>query len=350
MAVLKSLIKKEALHIFRDRRTLLVVLVMPIVLLVLFGFAISMEVNNIRVAAVTADHDDLTRAALTRISENRYTDFVGLIAHSDIDNVLRAGKADIAVVLRTDNGRLTTQIVADGSNTVSAKSAASYVEGIIAETADSAPITMRTLYNPQLKSSYNFVPGILGMIFILICAIMTSVSIVSEKESGTMDLLLVSPVRPGLVILGKLIPYFVLSCVLLLLMLAISYAFLGLPYHGNMLNIVLLTLLYIVLALSIGLLVSSVARTQLAALIVSGMMFMIPVVMLSGMLFPIDNMPDVLQWISCIVPARWYISAMRKLMIQGLPLRLVLTEVTILAAMTAAILVLAVRRFRASTK
>lgn len=350
MAIMQSLIKKEALHIVRDKRTLLVVLVMPIVLLILFGYAISMEVNNVRVAVVTGKHNDLTRNAIERIRVNQYTTFAGEIPHSEIDRTLRSGKADIVAVMVSGNGRLRVQIVADASNTVTAKTASAYVEGIIAGSGVNYAPVLRTLYNPQLKSSYNFVPGILGMIFILICAIMTSVSIVSEKETGTMNLLLVSPVRPGVVILGKLIPYFLLCCILLALMLALSYALLDLPYYGNILNITGVTVIYIILALSIGLLVSSIVKTQLAALIVSAMMFMIPVITLSGMIFPIDNMPEVLQWVSCIVPARWYISAMRKLMIQGLPLRLVMTDTAILGGYMLTILALAISKFRSSTR
>lgn len=350
MAIMQSLIKKEALHIVRDKRTLLVVLVMPIVLLILFGYAISMEVNNVRVAVVTGKHNDLTRNAIERIRVNQYTTFAGEIPHSEIDRTLRSGKADIVAVMVSGNGRLRVQIVADASNTVTAKTASAYVEGIIAGSGVNYAPVLRTLYNPQLKSSYNFVPGILGMIFILICAIMTSVSIVSEKETGTMNLLLVSPVRPGVVILGKLVPYFLLSCILLALMLALSYALLDLPYYGNILNITGVTVIYIILALSIGLLVSSIVKTRLAALIVSAMMFMIPVITLSGMIFPIDNMPEVLQWVSCIVPARWYISAMRKLMIQGLPLRLVMTDTAILGGYMLTILALAISKFRSSTR
>lgn len=334
----------------RDRRTLLIVLIMPIVLLALFGFAISTEVNDVKVAVATDTHNDLTRTATERIRANSYTTFIGTIAHKDIDATLQRGEADIVAVLKTDNGKLNVQIVADASNTVNAKAASTYVEGIITGNAHQTMIVIRTLYNPQLKSAYNFVPGILGMIFILICAIMTSVSIVSEKETGTMNLLLISPIKPGVVVFGKLIPYFVLSCLLLALMLTISYSLLGLPYYGNIVNIVAVTLLYIVLALSVGLLVSSVVKTQLAALVVSAMVFMIPVVMLSGMIFPIDNMPRLLQWLSCIVPARWYIAAMRKLMIQGLPLHLVAQEIAILAGMTVVLLSLAIKKFHDSTK
>lgn len=350
MNTLQALIRKETLHIIRDRRTLLVVLVMPLVLLLLFGFAISTEVNDVRVAAVVTDHNDMTRLALERLRVNPYTTLTGTVRHGDIDRTLRSGDADVVAIFRTDDNRLYTHIVADGSNTVNAKAATSYVQNIIAGTPAKPPVLLHTLYNPQLKSAYNFVPGILGMIFILICAIMTSVSIVSEKESGTMNLMLVSPVRPGVVIFGKLVPYFLLSCILLVAMLAVSYLLLDLPVNGNIASMVIVTMLYIALALAIGLLVSTVVRTQLAALIVSAMLFMIPVIMLSGMIFPVDNMPDILQWISCVVPARWYISAMRKLMIQGLPLPMVMTDVSILAGMTVAIIALAIRRFNASTK
>ena len=168
------------------------------------------------------------------------------------------------------------------------------------------------------------------MIFILICAIMTSVSIVREKENGTLNLLLVSPIRPYTIILGKLVPYLILSCIILALMLLISYTLLQIPVSSGIYGVIAISLLYIVLSLSIGLLVSTLVSTQLTALIVSAVLFMLPVIMLSGMIFPIDNMPVVLQWISCAIPARWYVSAMRKLMIQELPVTFVLKEVLIL--------------------
>ena len=349
MAILGSMVRKESLQIWRDKRTLLIVLVMPLVLMLLFGFAISMEVNNVRVAAVVPQHSDRTRNALMRLQVNPYFTFEGLMPVGDIDKVLRSGRADAVVLLDDRGGTLRQQIIADGSNTATAKSVTAYVEGALAESGRNMPVTLRTLYNPQLKSSYNFVPGILGMIFILICAIMTSVSIVGEKERGTMDLLLVSPVRPLAVIIGKLVPYFMLSCILLALMLTLSYTVLGIPF-GNLFNIILVSLVYIVLALAVGLLISSMVRTQLAALIASAMIFMIPVIMLSGMIFPIDNMPAILQWLSCIVPARWYISAMRCLMIQQQALSGVWLEMTVLVGMTLVILVLAVRKFYLSTK
>lgn len=346
MAVLQSLIKKETLHLLRDVRTVTVVLVMPVVLLLLFGFAISTEVNRVRVVAVVERHTDETRQVIERLRANAYTAFRGLVAPAEVESTLRRGEADAAVVLRTDDGVLQHQIIVDASNTTVAQTATAYLESIIRRTAD-APVVTETLYNPRLKSAYNFVPGIMGMIFILICAMMTSVSIVSEKESGTMNLLLVSPVRPRVIILGKLVPYFLLSCILLALMLVLSYTVLGLPFSVSIVPVIGISLLYVVLALALGLLVSTMASTQVSALLVSGVVFMIPVVMLSGMIFPVENMPVLLQGVSCLIPARWYISAMRVLMIQQLSVGHVGTEILVLTGMTAAVLALAIKKFNA---
>lgn len=346
MLVFQSLVKKEALHLLRDFRTIIVVLVMPVVLLLLFGFAISTEVNNVRVATVVEQHTDQTKQIIDRFRANPCFTFEGVVAYSDVEDLLREGKVDAAVVFRTRDGKLEHQVVVDASNTIMAQTATAYLESVISPGADT-PIVTSTLYNPRLKSAYNFVPGIMGMIFILICAMMTSVSIVREKETGTMDLLLVSPVRPWTIVFGKLVPYFLLSCVILALTLVLSYTVLGIPFSFRLFDVIWVTILYVILALALGLLISTIASTQVAALLISGVMFMIPVILLSGMIFPVENMPLVLQWFSCVIPARWYISAMRVLMIQRLPVDYVLTEVLVLAGMTLLVLALAIKKFNA---
>lgn len=346
MSVFQSLVKKEALHLLRDFRTIIVVLVMPVVLLLLFGFAISTEVNNVRVAIVVEQHTDQTKQIIDRFRANPYFTFEGVVAYSDVEDLLREGKVDAAVVFRTRDGKLEHQVIVDASNTIMAQTATAYLESVISPGADT-PIVTSTLYNPRLKSAYNFVPGIMGMIFILICAMMTSVSIVREKETGTMDLLLVSPVRPWTIVFGKLVPYFLLSCVILALTLVLSYTVLGIPFSFRLFDVIWVTILYVILALALGLLISTIASTQVAALLISGVMFMIPVILLSGMIFPVENMPLVLQWFSCVIPARWYISAMRVLMIQRLPVGYVLTEVLVLAGMTLLVLALAIKKFNA---
>ena len=344
MGIFRSLVVKETLHVARDKRTVLITLLMPLVLLVLFGFAISTEVNNIRVVAVVDRHTQEIRQKLQQIIVNDYLTFEGLTSHSEVEELLKTGKADAAVYLRDDNGKISSQIVVDASNPNLAQTYAVYIQGAMAGNLD-GPVLTHTLYNPQLKSAYNFVPGVMGMIFILVCAIMTSVSIVSEKQSGTMSLLIVSPIKPRTIIFGKLVPYFILSCILLAIMLTMSYTVLGLPFSSNFLNVVLITVVYIILALSIGLLVSTLVDTQVSALLVSAVIFMLPVILLSGMIFPIDNMPKVLQWFSCIIPARWYIEAMRKLMVQDLALSYVWSELIILAGMTVVVLGVAVKKF-----
>ena len=360
MTIFQSLIKKEVLHLLRDYRTVTVVLVIPVVLLLLFGFAISTEVNDVRVVAVVEQHTDETRQVIDRLRANSYFTFEGIVTHEDVESLLRKGRTDAAVVFRTEDGKLSHQIIVDASNTTMAQTATAYLESVISSGAGipvvtntlissgaGIPVVTNTLYNPQLRSAYNFVPGIMGMIFILICGMMTSVSIVSEKETGTMNLLLVSPVRPRTIILGKLVPYFLLSCVILTLVLVLSYTVLGIPFSFSAIHVIWVTLLYVVLALALGLFVSTIVSTQVAALLVSGVMFMIPVVLLSGMIFPVENMPTLLQWFTCIIPARWYISAMRVLMIQQLPVGYVLTEILVLSGMTLAVLALAIKKFNA---
>lgn len=350
MAIFQSLVKKEALHVLRDTRTMVITIVMPIVLLLLFGFAISTEVNDVRLVAVVDRHTDQTREILERFRTNNYFDFQGLVSASEVEGLLRSGKTDAAVFIKDDNGKADAQIIIDASNTTSAQAMTAYIQGVIEGSQMASPVLTYTLYNPQMKSAYNFVPGIMGMIFILICAIMTSVSIVREKESGTMDLLLVSPVRPATIILGKLVPYFILSSLILAIMLTISYTVLGLPLSANIYNVIFVSVIYIILSLSFGLLVSTIANSQLSALIASAVVLMLPVIMLSGMIFPIDNMPTALQYISSIIPARWYISAMRKLMIQQLGLSYVSREILILSLMTVAILALSVKKFHSGKK
>ena len=356
MPIFQSLIKKEILHLLRDFRTVTVVLVIPVVLLLLFGFAISTEVNQVRVVAVVEQYTEETKQIIDQFRANSYFAFEGVVSPHDVESLLRKGRADAAVVFRWEDGKLKHQIIVDASNTNLAQTATAYLESVIRSATGSLPVVTHTLYNPQLKSAYNFVPGIMGMIFILICAMMTSVSIVSEKESGTMNLLLVSPVRPRTIILGKLVPYFLLSCLILTLVLVLSYTVLGIPFSFSILNVIWVTLLYMILALALGLLVSTIASTQVAALLISGVMFMIPVVgvmfmipvvLLSGMIFPVENMPPALQWFTCIIPARWYIAAIRVLMIQQLPVGYVLTEVLVLAGMTIVVLALAIKKFNA---
>ena len=240
------------------------------------------------------------------------------------------------------------QFIMDASNTNVAQAGAGYLSNILGGALQESTSLVEThmLFNPQMKSAFNFVPGIMGMIFILICAMLTSVSIVREKETGTMDVLLVSPARPLQIILAKMVPFFVLSCINLTTILLLAHYVLGIPMTGNLGSIIMISLVYLALSLALGLLVSTIASSQIVALLISAAVMLMPIVMLSGMMFPIENMPAVIKPISAIVPARWYIDAMRKLMIQGAPLGMILKDFVILIIMTIGLIAIALKNFK----
>lgn len=205
--------------------------------------------------------------------------------------------------------------------------------------------TVRMLYNPQSKSEYNFVPGVIGLILMLICAMMTSISIVREKEMGTMEVLLASPLPPIVIVLAKLVPYFVISCLNLTTILLLSTFLLHIPIAGSLVGLVAITLLYILVALLLGLFISTVVNSQLAAMLLS-LLLIVPTVYLSGLAFPIESMPEALQRVSNIVPARWYIAVVRKMMIQGVEMRYVLHETAVLALMAVVLLLVSWKLFK----
>ncbi len=342
-----AFVNKESLHILRDKRTMLIVIMIPIVLMVLFGFAISTEVNNVNVAVVAPNRISSVKEAVNRLSANDYFTFKGYINQKDIDQKLRSGEVGAVVVFDSDYDRRVSliksgvpsapaiQLILDASNVNTAGAASTYLQSVLLGNAsEQSMFEIRMLFNPQMKSAYNFVPGLMGFIFILVCAMMTSVSIVREKEMGTMEVLLVSPVKPARIFIAKLIPYLFISFVVLALILLLARFLLGVPFSGGVGGILVLSLIYLVLSLALGLLVSTLVKTQVAALLFSAMVMMLPILMLSGLLFPIENLPKIFQVISNVVPARWYTEASRKLMIQGVPLMAVWKECAILIGMT----------------
>lgn len=353
-----AFIKIEFFHIFRDRRTMLILLGMPVLQIILFGFAITTELNHSRVAVLDPSKDAVTTSITERIDENRYFSVVKeLSSASDIETVFRHDEADIVVAFTPDfdanlsTGEAGIQLVVDATDPNTGNMMAGYVQGIVGQAlqsgTQSSPIVQtHLLFNPQMKSAYNFVPGVMGLILMLICAMMTSISIVREKETGTMEVLLVSPIRPIFIILAKAVPYLVLSCVNLATILLLSVYVLHVPVEGSLWTLSFLSLLLIAVALSLGLLISCVVQNQVAAMIVSGMGLMMPVMLLSGMIFPIESMPAVLQWISNIIPARWYIQAVKKVMIEGLGMAAVWHEALILSGMAALLIGLSLKKFK----
>ncbi len=342
-----SFVQKEARHILRDRRTMLILFGMPVVMMLIFGFAITTDVKDVRVVIVTSTIDHQAQQAVDRLAASEYFDIVATAATpSEAKQMIRSQKADIAIVFAQNfhtKGGL--QIIVDGADPNMSQQWATYAAQVIAN-PDATAVNMKLLYNPQMRSAYNFVPAIMGMLLMLVCAMMTSISIVREKEKGTMEVLLVSPVRPLMIIIAKAVPYMLLALGILMVILLMSRYVLLVPLSGSLAWIVTLSAIYILLALSLGLLISTIATTQLVALLLSAMVLLMPVVMLSGMLFPVESMPKILQWISAVVPPRYYIQAMRKLMIMGVGIREVLSETIVLIGMTTLFLTIALAKFK----
>ena len=345
-----SFVIKETKHILRDKRTMLILFGMPVVMMLLFGFAITTDVKNVRTVVVTSQMDHQTQQVVERLSHSEYFTITATVrTPQEGERLIRSQKADMAVVFAGDfaSKRSGLQLIVDGSDPNMAQQWTNYARQTILSplTPHHSPLSTKLLYNPQMKSAYNFVPAIMGMLLMLICAMMTSISIVREKERGTMEVLLVSPVRPLMVIIAKAVPYLVLAFVILIVILLMARYVLGVPLAGSLFWIVMVSIIYILLALSLGLLISNVAQTQLVALLLSAMVLLMPVVMLSGMMFPVESMPQILQWIAAVIPPRYYIDAMRKLMIMGVGIGEVMKEVTILVAMTALLLTIALKKF-----
>jgi len=345
-----SFVIKEAKHILRDKRTMLILFGMPVVMMLLFGFAITTDVKNARTVVVTSQMDPQTQQVVERLSQSEYFTITSTVhTPQEAERLIRSQKADISLTPGPSpkgegSNRRSWQIIVDGSDPNMAQQWTNYAQQTMFN-VQSSMINVKMLYNPQMKSAYNFVPAIMGMLLMLICAMMTSISIVREKERGTMEVLLVSPVRPLMVIIAKAVPYLVLAFVILIVILLMARYLLGVPLAGSLFWIVMVSIIYILLALSLGLLISNVAQTQLVALLLSAMVLLMPVVMLSGMMFPVESMPEILQWIAAVIPPRYYIDAMRKLMIMGVGIGEVMKEVTILVAMTVLLLTIALKKF-----
>ena len=343
-----SFVIKEGKHILRDKRTMLILFGMPIAMMLILGFAITTDVKNVRTVVVTSQMDHLTQQAVERLSQSEYFTIVKTVATpQEAEHIIRNQKADMALVFAKDfaSKKSGLQFIVDGSDPNMAQQWTAYAQSVITN-MQGGVVNTKMLYNPQMKSAYNFVPAVMGMILMLICAMMTSISIVKEKERDTMEVLLVSPIRPLMVIIAKAVPYLVLAFAILIVILLMARYVLGVPLSGSLFWILAVSTLYILLALSLGLLISNIAKSQLVALLASALLLLMPVVMLSGMMFPVESMPTVLQWLSAIIPPKYYIEAMRKLMIMGVGIGEVMKEVTVLIAMTVFFLTIALVKFK----
>jgi ABC-2 type transport system permease protein len=359
-----AFVRKEFYHIFRDVRTMLVIIGIPVIQILLIGFAISTDVKNVEVAVYDPSGDEATNLIINQIDESEYFNVVRrLKSANEADEAFKKGKIGLIVIFSENfgerlyhTGDAAIQLLVDASDPNHGMTISSYASSLIAgyqqellrET--NIPIRInpeiRMLYNPEMRSAYNFVPGLMGMIFMLICAMMTSVAIVREKENGTMEVLLASPVKPVYMVISKLAPYFIISWIIFIIILLLSVFVLDVPISGNLVWLNIFTLIFIVVALSLGLLISTIVNTQVAAILASGMGLIMPVMILSGYVFPIESMPPVLQWISGMIPARWFISGAKKLIIEGVPIRFVLKEMVILVGMAVFIITVSLRNIK----
>ena len=344
-----SFIIKETRHILRDKRTMLILFGMPVVMMLLFGFAISTDVKNVRTVVVLSSVDHETQKKVEALGASEYFNILYKVnTPAEAEQLIRRQKADIAIVFGLDfaSRHSGIQLITDGADPNMAQMYSNYAMQILSSSSTHhSSLSNKLLYNPQMRSCYNFVPGIIGMLLMLICAMMTSISIVREKERGTMEVLLVSPVRPLMIIIAKAVPYLILAFIILSAILLISKYILLVPLTGSLFWIVAVSGIYIIVALSLGLLISTVAKTQLVALLVSAMMLIMPCVLLSGMMFPVKSMPEILQYVTSILPPRYYIAAIRKLMIMGVGIDKVAHEVLVLCIMAFVLLSAALLKF-----
>jgi len=357
-------VRKEFRHIFRDRKSLLIIILMPIVQIILFGFALTNEIKNSNIAVLDNAKDESSRAIIQRLDASRYFNVaMNLNTQQEIEAAFKSGKIRLVVVfepafreslLHTNHAQV--QLIADASDPNTATTVTNYASNIISDYQKElngnvqVPYLIkpeiRMLYNPQLKGAYNFVPGVMAMILILIAAMMTSVAIVREKEINTMEVLLVSPLKPLLFILSKAIPYIFLSLVNVITILIVSVTLLEVPINGSLFLLMGESLLFIITAVSLGLMISNLTKTQQEAQMFSLMTLLLPTLLLGGFMFPIESMPLPLRIISNIVPSKWFFLIVKNVMIKGLGFSAVWKESLILVAMSLFLLGISFKKFK----
>jgi ABC-2 type transport system permease protein len=364
MKVFFAFVKKEFWHVIRDKRSLIILIGLPIVMMLLFGFALTSEVKNSNVAILDFSKDASTKILVDRIDQSQYfTVNKHLNSEKEIEEIFRKGEVRLVLILSQnfENGlskdkKTQVRLVADGSDPNTANITINYASAIIRDYQNelnenkklpyAIELETRMLYNPQLKSSYNFVPGVMTLIMMLLGAMMTSVSIVKEKEMGTMEILLVSPMRPFMVLVSKAVPYLVLCFLDIILILLMAVFILEMPIQGSLILLLAESLLFIITTLSLGLLISVNVNSQQVAMFISLVALLMPSLIFSGFMFPIENMPLPLQVVSNLIPTKWYYSIVKTIMVKGLGFDFVLKQTVILLAMTVFFMSVAIKKFK----
>jgi ABC-2 type transport system permease protein len=336
---------------------------MPIVQVLLFGYAITNEIKDVKVSVIDQSYDYASQAITRNLFASGY--FIrgeNINSTHDIEESFRKGKNKMVVVigpgfatkLETGN-HPSIQLIADASDPNTASLLVSYASGIINSYSrdivamKNVPMVMaepRMLFNPSLRSVYMFVPGIITILLMLVSSMMTSISIAREKEMGTMEVLLVSPLKPVQIVAGKVMPYVLLSFINAVTILLLSHFIFGVPINGSVFLLLAETILFIILALSLGIFISTVSNNQQTAMMLSMFALMLPTILLSGFIFPVENMPEVLQWLSLIMPPRWFIIIIKAIMLKGLGIAYFWKETLILVFMTAVFILASIKKFK----
>lgn len=362
MKQLSTFIRKEFLHVLRDRRTLLILFGMPIVQILLFGFALSTEVKNTRIAVLDQDKTQTTAELIFKIDANQYFDLdLNLKSIHEAEDAFKGGKIKMIMVIPSNfsadlgSGKKTQlQLISDATDLNLANQIYNFMSNITADfyglqtgqPRSGIQPEIRMLYNPQLKGAPNFVPGVMAFVLLIICVLMTDIAIVREKETGTMEILLVSPMKPYIIILAKAVPYFILSVLVLISIMILSVTVLDLPIKGNLFLLFVISIIFIITNLLIGIVISILTETQQTAMLISLIGTMLPTLMLSGFMFPVENMPVPLQVVGNVIPAKWYYEIVKNIMIKGTGLEVIWKHVLVLSGMMAVLFIIAVKKFK----
>jgi ABC-2 type transport system permease protein len=360
-----AFVRKEFIHIFRDYRTLIILFGIPAAQILIFGYAVRTDLKNAAIAVLDNAHDEVSKELTQNIEASKFF-YVArqLDSYDEIDATFKEGKIRAVVVFPekmaatiTREGTATISLIADGTEPNTASLVTGYINGILStysasltgELTATMPLIMpevRMYFNPNLESHYMFIPGLITLILIMICSLMTSVTIVREKEYGTMEVLLVSPLRPWQIIVGKATPYFFLSLINVIVILLMAWFVFGLPVQGSIALLIAECMLYILLGLALGILISTLTGKMENAIFISFLALMLPALLLSGFIFPIENMPKIYDYVTMILPPRWFVDVIRAIMIKGAGIGYVWKETLILAVTALLLMVISIQKFK----
>jgi ABC-2 type transport system permease protein len=352
---------KEFIHIWRDKRTLIILLSMPAILIILFGFAISNEIKNAPVVILDKSKDDETSKIINKLLSSGYFKVVETVeGNSELESIFRHGNVKLAIIFEQNFSSnlknynvANIQLISDASDPNTANTLVNYANAVISgyitdnySVSNNLKIDVKMRYNPEMKSSFLFVPGLITILMMLIGAMMTSLSLTREREFGSMELLLASPLNPLQIIIAKVIPYLLIATLDIIIILVLGYTVFGVTVKGSLFLLMLEGTLFIIMALSLGILISTIAKSQQVALMISLMGLMLPTILLSGFIFPISNMPLPLQIMTNIIPPRWFNIIIKAIMLKGAGIGMIWKETLVIFGFTVVFLGLSIKNFK----